>query len=343
MASESGARGDFFRRYSPPKEWEIKSLGDLAEIVGGGTPSRGESRYWADGNIPWVTPSDITANAGKYLAQTEDQITRAGLLGSAAKLLPIGTVLYTSRATLGAKAIAARPIATNQGFASSIARKGVVDNEYLYYLLDLLLPAVTRLGSGTTFLEVSKRDLKKVVCALPNIEEQARIASVLAAVDVVIERTTNALTQALNVKRSLTQALFEGGTCGKPTKKTRVGIVPDSWEVVEVDRVCLAFEYGLSVPMQTDGMLPILRMGNIQNGDVRFRDLKYVTLDEKTTRPYLAQRGDVFFNRVNSQEHVGKVGVYRLDDPSVFASYLIRVVPNPELVDGYFLGQLLNA
>ena len=95
--------------------------------------------------------------------------------------------------------------------------------------------------------------------------------------------------------------------------------------------------------MDGKGRIPILRMGNIQAGEVVLSDLKYVSLPRKLIDPYLVQRGDVLFNRTNSQELVGKIGIYRSDIPAVFASYLIRLKHHPKPVDCYFLGQLLDS
>jgi type I restriction enzyme S subunit len=113
--------------------------------------------------------------------------------------------------------------------------------------------------------------------------------------------------------------------------------------VVPVSSVVDAFQYGLSVPMEQKGKLPILRMGNIQSGEIVLGDLKYVSLPEKIISPYRLKRGDVLFNRTNSQEWVGKIGIYRHDTPAVFASYLIRLFPEPAKVDSYYLGQVLGS
>ena len=89
--------------------------------------------------------------------------------------------------------------------------------------------------------------------------------------------------------------------------------------------------------------MPILRMGNLQDGEVVFSDVKYVSLPEKVIGPYVLNRGDVLFNRTNSQEWVGKVAIYRHDSPAVFASYLIRLRPDPTFVDSYYLGHVLGS
>lgn len=207
MHSSFGARHDFLRRHGVPENWEPRPLGQLARIVGGGTPSRDEQRFWTGGTIPWATPTDVTANHSKSISTTAECITQAGLLSSAAELLPRGSVLYTSRATIGAKAIAAVPMATNQGFASFVPR--AVHGDYLYYLLDLLTPTIKRLGAGTTFDEVSKRDIRTVWCSIPtNADEQATIARILDAVDTALERTRAAVERARELKRALMSELL---------------------------------------------------------------------------------------------------------------------------------------
>jgi type I restriction enzyme S subunit len=89
--------------------------------------------------------------------------------------------------------------------------------------------------------------------------------------------------------------------------------------------------------------MPILRMGNIQRGEIVLEDLKYVSLPQDILAPYMVHKGDVLFNRTNSQEHVGKVGIYRSGEHAVFASYLIRLIPDTSQIDSFFLGQLLNS
>jgi type I restriction enzyme, S subunit len=207
---EFDARHTFLRRFGVPAGWEAIQLGKLAKIVGGGTPSREESRYWAKGTIAWATPTDITANNDKYLYATAEYISEVGMLESAATLLPIGTVLFTSRATIGAKAITQIPITTNQGFASFIPHADKITKDYLYYLLDILTPTLIRLGSGTTFLEVSKRDIKRVWCAIPPLEEQEEIGQILAASDKMIAVLKQKVERLQTLKKSLMHDLLSG-------------------------------------------------------------------------------------------------------------------------------------
>lgn len=199
-------------------------------------------------------------------------------------------------------------------------------------------------SEGTTGLNnLSHSFFRNLKIAYPEPHEQEEIVKVLDVVDAALSAARTARDRARDAKRALRQQLFANGLRGDEPKKTSVGWIPAAWNVREVRSVVSEFQYGLSVSMQTAGALPILRMGNIQDGDVLLKDLKYVTLPERTTSPYMLSRGDVLFNRTNSQELVGKIGVYRSDKPAVFASYLIRLKPDASQVDGYFLGHLLDS
>ena len=119
MRISLGARHDFLRRYGVADDWRATDARRLAQVVGGGTPSRDESPFLGRRhNSRGATPTDLTANQGKYISKTAECITEAGLASSGASLQPPSSILYTSRATIGAKAIAKVPIATNQGFAN---------------------------------------------------------------------------------------------------------------------------------------------------------------------------------------------------------------------------------
>jgi len=164
MQIKPGATGHILATHGVPTGWSPVRVDDLAKLVGGGTPSTDDQSNWAGGTIPWATPTDITALRSKRIERTATQITQHGLASCAAKLLPPNTILYTSRATIGAKAVAAVAMATNQGFANFLLKPGV-NTDFLYYYLDLLTPIFIRLGAGTTFLEISKREMRKVQCA----------------------------------------------------------------------------------------------------------------------------------------------------------------------------------
>jgi type I restriction enzyme S subunit len=120
--------------------WDEICVSQLGEIVAGGTPDRSNPSYW-NGSIPWITPGEITEMEGKYVRSTRECVTAEGLAESATRLLPEGSVLVTTRATLGETAIAGVPLATNQGFKNVIPN-GKTDSLFAYYLLGTLKPAL---------------------------------------------------------------------------------------------------------------------------------------------------------------------------------------------------------
>jgi len=189
--------------------WREVKLHDLAEIVSGGTPSSGKAEYW-NGGIPWCTPTDITECEGNFLRATPRTISEAGLAASAATVLPAGTILLCSRATLGEARIAAVPMTTNQGFKSLIA-KPETNNFFLYFLIGTLKSRMVELASGSTFLEVSKRDLGSIEILVPHTsEEQAAIAAVLSDMDAEIEALEAQLEKTHYLKSGMMQDLLTG-------------------------------------------------------------------------------------------------------------------------------------
>lgn len=259
-----------------------------------------------------------------------------------AKVAEVNDTLISVRAPVGEVNRADRQYAIGRGLAAIRARSANAD--FVYHGLQRWRWSLQRVAQGTTFDAVTARHFAQLLVAIPDdTDEQAAIARILDVVDVAIDRAREAAAQATEVKRALAQELFSSGTRREPQKKSRVGLIPKSWDVMSVSAVVPNFEYGLSLPMHLRGDTPILRMGNIQQGDVVMDDLKYVTLSQAILDRYSIRRGDVLFNRTNSQEHVGKIGIYRCDEPAVFASYLIRLHVDPKKVDNYYLGQLLNS
>ena len=191
-------------------EWEAVILGEIADIKNGATPSTQVAAYW-NGSLPWCIPTDITSKSGKYLLETERSITAEGLKSSAASLLPAGALLLCSRATIGEIKIAASPVSTNQGFKSLVCRD-CVSNEFLYYLLITLKPQMLERATGSTFLEISKRDVASIEVRLPPYDEQRAIVEALSDVDGLLEALDALIAKKRNIKQSAMQQLLTGKT-----------------------------------------------------------------------------------------------------------------------------------
>ena len=183
-------------------EWEVKKLGELANICSGGTPSTTQPQFW-NGNILWCTPTDITAlNGHKYLKETSRRITDQGLKYSSAEMIPSNSIVMTSRATIGECALNVVPVSTNQGFKNFVPFENV-HVEFLYYLLLTKKQSFISLCGGSTFLEIGKNQLAIFEVRLPTAKaEQSAIATVLSDMDAEIA--------ALVARRDKTRALKQG-------------------------------------------------------------------------------------------------------------------------------------
>ncbi|NIA13657.1 MAG: hypothetical protein GWP08_06205 [Nitrospiraceae bacterium] len=189
-------------------KWDDSTLGEVAEIKNGATPSTHVAAFW-NGAIRWCTPTDITGTLGKYLSTTERSITEAGLASCAASLLPPGALLLCSRATIGEVKIAATEICTNQGFKSLVCRTGV-SNEFLYYLVLTLKPQMVERATGSTFLEIGKRDLASIPIKIPKEDEQRAIATVLSDIDAEIAALERRRDKTKQIKQGMMQQLLTG-------------------------------------------------------------------------------------------------------------------------------------
>ena len=184
--------------------WEKKKLGDICTIIGGGTPDSSNDEYW-NGNINWFTPSEIGKT--KFISESIRKITEKGLKNSSAKLLPKGTILLSSRATIGEKSILLSSATTNQGFQSLVINK-LAFNEFIFYYLDILKNSMIKYSSGSTFLEISKTQIKNINIILPCLEEQTKIADFLSAFDRKLDNQKAQLEHWQQIKKGLLQQMF---------------------------------------------------------------------------------------------------------------------------------------
>ena len=189
-------------------EWEEIVVGDLGTIYSGGTPSTSNKAYW-DGDIDWVTPTDITKQNSVYINSSVRKISSLGLKNSSAKLIPKGSLLVCTRATIGEMAITAHEMSTNQGFKNIIPNNGT-NIEFVFYLLTYEKHKLVSKASGSTFLELSKSAFESMKFNVPLIGEQEKIASVLTNADKEIELLERQLADLKQEKKALMQQLLTG-------------------------------------------------------------------------------------------------------------------------------------
>ena len=149
--------------------WNDGVLSDLGTVVAGGTPSKTKPEYYSGHGIAWITPKDLSLNKSKFVSHGEIDISELGFSKSSATKMPIGTVLFSSRAPIGYIAIAANEVTTNQGFKSVVPNENV-GTAFMYYLLKFSLPTIEGMASGSTFKEISSAGMKSVPVVIPDNE-----------------------------------------------------------------------------------------------------------------------------------------------------------------------------
>ncbi|MCS2985641.1 restriction endonuclease subunit S [Bacteroides fragilis] len=184
-------------------EWVTKSINDLAVVIGGGTPDTTVKSYW-DGEIQWFTPSEIGKN--KYVDSSLRTITEVGLNNSSAKLLPPNTILLSSRATIGECSLSLRECATNQGFQCLVSKKCNVD--FLYYLIQTKKKDLIRKSCGSTFLEISANEVRKIQVSVPSDVEQQKIAELLSLIDERIATQNKIIEDLKKLKSAIRKKVF---------------------------------------------------------------------------------------------------------------------------------------
>ena len=177
-------------------------------MVGGGTPDTTVSSLW-NGDIQWFTPTEVGHQ--KYVSKSARTITQLGLQKSSAKKLPAGSILLSSRATIGECSIAQRECTTNQGFQNLIPKKDT-NNEFLYYLAQTKKHHFIKYASGSTFLEISNSEIKKTKCTVPGTEEQTQIAAFLSALDDRIAVQNKIIEDLKILKKELCNRVFSKGS-----------------------------------------------------------------------------------------------------------------------------------
>ena len=233
------------------EQWKEYRLEEIGTVVGGATPSTKDTTNY-DGEIPWITPKDLSNHNDRYIYRGERMITQKGFESCSCKMLPKGSVLFSSRAPIGYVAIAGTDMCTNQGFKSVVPNNEIVDTHFLYYLLLFNKAKIEGMGSGTTFKEVSGNVMKSVTVSIPNLTEQKRIADFLSSLDDKIE-----LNRQINDNlEQQAQALFKSWFVDfEPFKDgefvdSELGMIPKGWEIVPLgDMVSVIDNRGKTPPL----------------------------------------------------------------------------------------------
>ena len=206
--------------------WEQHKLGELADIVGGGTPSTSNFEYW-DGDIDWYAPAEIADQI--FVSSSERKITQQGYDNSSAKMLPVGTVLFTSRAGIGKTAILRKEGCTNQGFQSIVPHINELDSYFIFSRSEEMKRYGETVGAGSTFVEVSGKQMANMELMMPTtMEEQVTIGSFFRNLDSLITLHQRKYDKLTKVKKAMLEKMFPKN--GSPYPEIRFKGFTDAWE-----------------------------------------------------------------------------------------------------------------
>ncbi|MEQ7221163.1 restriction endonuclease subunit S [Vagococcus fluvialis] len=216
--------------------WEQRKLGEVSDIIGGGTPSTSNPEFW-DGDIDWYAPAEIGQKI--FVNNSLKKITELGLEKSSAKILPIGTILFTSRAGIGNTAILSKEGTTNQGFQSIVPKYKILDSYFIFSRTKELKRYGEVTGAGSTFIEVSGKQMAKMLISIPRIEEQIKIGNFFKQLDETITLQEHELLLLKEQKKSLLQKMFPKK--GSKVPEMRFAEFTDDWEQHELGDYIIQF------------------------------------------------------------------------------------------------------
>ena len=272
---------DFNPPFEIPNSWQWVKLGDLGEVILGGTPSTQNENYFG-GDIAWVTPADLNENT-VYISKGRRNITEEGLKNSSAKLMPKGSVLFSTRAPVGYVAIAENEISTNQGF-KSIVLKDFAFNKYIYFVLKSLNNLANSLAGGTTFKELSSTNFKSLPIPLPPLDEQERIVKkideLFSQIDILETSKQNLLKNIKHTKARILDLALQGKLVENSRIPTDLNSkipsdfkpafeIPGSWAWVKLGDICEISSGGTPSRNEAEfwenGTIPWLKIADIKD------------------------------------------------------------------------------
>lgn len=218
--------------------WKNCLISDLGNVVGGATPSTKDPDNY-NGNIPWVTPKDLSSLAGRFISRGERNISKKGYDSCSAQLVPAGTVLFSSRAPIGYIAIAENELCTNQGFKSVVPNKET-DSLFLYYLLLYNKDRIESKSSGTTFKEVSGAVMKNISVKVPELSKQRAIAATLTCLDDKIDLNNKVNTNLKAQANAIFKSWFVDFEPFRDSEfvDSELGPIPKGWRVSSLGEIC---------------------------------------------------------------------------------------------------------
>jgi len=328
-----------------PNNWSQCEIGEVTQIVSGGTPpSKDLTNFVEDGGIPWITPSDLSACNGVFITRGARNLSEKGFESCSARKLPAGSVLFSSRASIGHVAIAMNELTTNQGFKNFVLPEEL-DSRFIYYYLRYATPIAEEMATGSTFKELSSSKAARLPLLVAPYQEQKRIADKLDTILVRIDRCRARLDRVRLMLNQFRQVVLAIMTSVKMTKDW--GENEKTCRVCSLGSILTDIQYGTSKKSsyELENSIPVLRIPNIVNGRIDSTDLKYGQFTEKEKKNLYLKDGDLLIIRSNgSLDLVGRVAIVDSEfEGFLFAGYLIRLRVDTSSINPEYLAYYLSS
>ena len=290
-----------------PKKWTSTTIGEIASVSTGGTPSTQKKEYW-DGNIPWMSSGEVNL---RRVLHTEKKITEIGLQNCNSAIFPKGSVMIAlagQGSTRGKTAILEIESACNQSLAAIRSLdKDVVLNDYIFYNLESRYLELRNINGNAGRSGLNLNLLKGIPILLPPPPEQKEITKILMSVDEEIDKTEKIIEKTVSLKKGLMQQLFTKGIGHKKFKKTKLGEIPQSWELITLGDIgtnVIGLTYSPKDVVHEGGTL-VFRSSNIKGNTIVYGDNVFVN---KEIRSHLMTKpGDILLCTRNGSRHlIGK-------------------------------------
>lgn len=310
-----------------PEGWRPGRFGQFLKAAqGGGTPPRDNPAYWGR-DLPWASVKDVTSGMREPL----EGITAEGLENSSSRRVPAGTNILAMRMAVGSVVRYSVDVAINQDLLA-LTPADSLDGDFLFHWLRHYSARFADVATGTTVKGLRKDILLDWPIVVPPLDEQRRIAEVLRSIDEAAAFAQQAAEQHLALWEAVADDLI-----------WRPALV-DSALLAPLGRSINASDYGVNAPLNDQPAgVAVLRMGNIQRGQIDLTNLKWGEIAEGEAATLKLRDGDILFNRTNSRELVGKVAFVRGEPDYLYASYLVRLSIDRSVADPYFLFAAMNS
>lgn len=312
-----------------PKEWEVKKTFEIFGVETGSTPSTKQREYWDNGEINWITPTDLSRLENTiYIKSSERKISEKGFKENNLTLLPTNSIIISTRAPVGYVAITQEPATFNQGCKGLIPKTKLNSEFYCYYLL-YQRKTLENLSGGSTFKELAKDQLERLPIPVPRFSEQQKIASILSTIDKTIEKTDEIIQKTEKLKDGLLHELLTKGIGHKEFKDSELGRIPKEWDVVKLGDTS-EFKNGINFTKEQKGegnkgtlTIDVL---NMYGTSIYLNLSKLYRVDIELKEDYFLKSGDILFVRSSlKREGVGWASLFGgWNEPVTFAGFIIR-------------------